>query len=105
MNTTIGFTLSAIVVMSLYAGHVRAEQPDWYRQQLFEPSESQLAMEARGRVTIYDGLRDIDVQRALDEQFDRIESMMFTGTVMTDENGELLRDEVTGEVLVENDGC
>ena len=105
MNTAISLTITAVAAMSLYAGNVRAELSDWYRQQLFDPGETQLAMEARGRVTIYDGLRDTDVQRALDEQFDRIDSMMFTGTVVTDEDGEPLRDEETGEVLVENDGC
>ena len=105
MDTLTSTLTTAIVAMTLYNGSVRADLADWYRQQLFEPGEQQLAMEERGRVMIYDGLRDTDVQRALDEQFDRVESMMFTGTVVTDEAGEPARDEETGEVLVENDGC
>ena len=81
------------------------QQTDWYLQQLFEPTSAQLQQEATGRVQIYSGLRDTDVSRALEEQFDRIEYMMFTGTIMTDASGAVLTDPETGEALVENDGC
>lgn len=85
---------------------VRADRlTDWYMQQLFEPTNAQLQQETAGRVKIYSGLRDIEVARALDEQFDRIEYMMFTGTIMTDVSGAVITDTETGEVLVENDGC
>lgn len=105
MNSLIKLISITVVIVSMYAGNTRADSLDWYQQQLFSPTERQLAMEALGRVTIYDGLRDTDVQRALDEQFDRVESMMFTGTVVTDGQGNPVRDRETGEVLVENDGC
>ena len=39
------------------------------------------------------------------EQYDRIESMMFVNTVVTDDDGVPLTDPKTGEFLVENDGC
>lgn len=102
LNNLISIT---VIAMALYAGNSRADVLDWYKQQLFEPGGQQLAMEQRGRVMIYDGLPDTEVQRALDEQFQRIQSMMFTGTVVTDEQGEPVRDRETGELLVENDGC
>jgi hypothetical protein len=105
MNTVTTLTSIAIIAGSLFTGNAQAELRDWYKQQLFEPSPQQLAMEQRGRIMIYDGLRDTDVQLALDEQFDRVESMMFTGTIMTDGEGEPLVDSDTGEVLVEDDGC
>jgi hypothetical protein len=105
MNTVTTLTSIAIIAGSLFTGNARAELLDWYKQQLFEPSPQQLVMEQRGRIMIYDGLRDKDVQRAMDEQFDRVESMMFTGTVVTDGQGEPLIDDQTGEMLVENDGC
>jgi len=63
---------------------------------LFTPSAAVLDAEARGRVMIYDGLRYATVTHAMDEQFDRIENMMFVGTVIEQEDGEL---------AVEEDGC
>lgn len=105
MNTVNRLTTITIIAIFLHAGYAHADVLDWYKKQLFEPTETQLAMEQRGRVMIYDGLRDTDVQRALDEQFERVDAMMFTGTVVTDEQGEPARDKETGEVLVENDGC
>jgi len=105
MYTLTNMISITIVAMALYAGNARADVLDWYKQQLFEPTGQQLAMEQRGRVMIYDGLPDTEVRRALDEQFERVQSMMFTGTVVTDEQGEPVRDDETGELLVENDGC
>jgi hypothetical protein len=45
---------------------------------------------------IYDGLRYATVTRAMDEQFDRIENMMFVGTLIEREDGDF---------EVEEDGC
>jgi len=105
MNTVNTLTSIAIIAGSLFTGIAQADLRDWYMQQLFEPSPEQLAMEQHGRIMIYNGLHDTDVQLALDKQFDRVESMMFTGTVVTNEQGEPAIDMETGEVLVENDGC
>jgi hypothetical protein len=63
---------------------------------LFEPGEATLQAEKRGRVMIYDGLDEEVVDRALDEQFDRIEHMMFTRIRHTGPDGI---------VIVEDDGC
>lgn len=46
-------------------------------RRLFEPTPSELAQEEKGRIYIYDGLRDKDVQRAMEQEFDRVENMMF----------------------------
>jgi hypothetical protein len=76
----------------------------WQVKRLFEPTPQQLADERRGKVFIYEGLKDKDVNRAMKEQFDRVHAMMFTGVVVTDTGGEPVRDN-TGEVVVEQDGC
>jgi hypothetical protein len=47
---------------------------------LHRPSAALRASERRGRVTIYDEIPVGEVERALDEQFDRIDSMMFVRT-------------------------
>ena len=61
------------------------------------PFGSQLKLEQRGRIMIYDGMTDTQITKAMDTQFDRIESMMFVRTIVT--NNE------TGELMVEDDGC
>jgi hypothetical protein len=65
---------------------------------LLNPIRAQLNAEARGRVMIYDGLEEAVVDRALDEQFDRIEHMMFTRTRQTPADDEDI-------AVVEDDGC
>lgn len=86
------------------AGPTQAGQ-SWQEKMLFNPPTSQLEREQRGSIMIYDGLRDAQITRALDTQFDRIQSMMFIRTIVTDSAGEAVHDEETGEVVVEDDGC
>ena len=71
---------------------------------LFEPSQPQLRREANGHIYIYDGLTDRVVNQAMDEQFSRIQNMMFVGTIVTDDQGEPAVDD-QGEVIAEDDGC
>ena len=77
----------------------------WQEKMLFNPSASQLELEKRGTIMIYDGFKDTQITRAMDTQFDRIQSMMFVRTIATDSKGETLRDKDTGDVVVEDDGC
>ena len=65
---------------------------------LFDPTQAQLTAEQHGRVMIYDGLDSEVVERALDEQFDRIEHMMFIRTQQMPTDGE-------DDEIVEDDGC
>lgn len=66
---------------------------------LFNPSNSQLQAEARGRIMIYDGLDNAIVERAMDEQFDRIEHIMFVRIRNTHNT------QPDSEVFYDDDGC
>ena len=78
---------------------------NWQKDILFKPSKQQLEREKKGHVMIYDGLTDKMVSQALDMHFNRIESMMFTRTIVTDDKGEPEIDPLTGEVITEDDDC
>ena len=76
----------------------------WELRRLNEPTATELAQERAGKVFIYDGLTDRQVDQALDAHFARIEYMMFVGTVKTDATGEARHDE-QGNVQTESGGC
>lgn len=69
---------------------------DFQLRRLLSPTENQYVAEAKGKVYIYDGMNSSQVDIAMDDHFDRIDSMMFTRIVHTSTNGEY---------YVENDGC
>lgn len=69
------------------------------------PIPQELQDEHSGKVYIYDGLTDREVDQALDNHFQRIESMMFVGTVKTDEQGQPLIDTESGKPMQESGGC
>ncbi|MGD8310876.1 MAG: hypothetical protein PVG98_15675 [Chromatiales bacterium] len=75
------------------------------QRRLFEPTDAERAAERQGRIYIYDGLSDRDIQRAMQHHFDRIENMMFIRTIKTDTEGRFKRDPDTGHVEVMDDGC
>ena len=85
-----------------------ASEHEWQLQLLFEPRASQQKSEQRGRIFIYSDLTDTVVEKAMDEEFDRIEHMMFVRTVSTDADGEVemvANEEGEMVAVVEEDGC
>ena len=60
---------------------------------LFTPTKSDLEAEAKGRVMIYDSLKNETVEKALDEQFWRIDKMMFIRTQYVQEDGDYKTEE------------
>ena len=99
----------ALVVDAFHPETAHAETLDkylqWQHDLIFNPTASQLRREQRGGIFIFDGLKDKTVELAMDTQFDRIDSMMFVGTIVTDNRGEPLTDAQSGEPQVEDDGC
>ena len=69
---------------------------NYYENALLTPSDSLLKADARGRIMIYDGLDIATVKKAMDEQFERIDNMMFVG---------IHHPAANGEVVAEDDGC
>jgi hypothetical protein len=96
---------AVLTALTTVAGADEERMRDWQISMLFNPNEHQLEVEDKGRVMIYDGLYSAEVNQAMEQQFDRIEHMMFTNTIMTDEAGKPLRNPKTGLVMVEEDGC
>jgi hypothetical protein len=77
----------------------------WQLDRIHAPTGQQLVREQAGRVSIFDGLRDSDVELAMDIQFDRVASMMFVRTVVTDDTGTPRRDQHNGGYILEDDDC
>lgn len=71
---------------------------EWQLRRLFEPTRAERQAERAGQIMIYEALTFSDVQRALDAEFDRIESMMFIRTRQP-------VPEDPAAYLVEDDGC
>jgi hypothetical protein len=97
--------VSGALLVALAAPVVAVDVREIELRRLFEPSAAEQQDEARGRVYIYDGLRDTDIERAMDQEFARIESMMFIRVKLTDEQGEVRKDPETGAELVVDDDC
>jgi hypothetical protein len=70
-----------------------------------QPSPQELETERMGNVYIYDRLTEREVDTALNTHFDRIQHMMFVGTVKTDTSGKALQDPVSGQSIQESGGA
>lgn len=99
-------TVSSLIAALITATGANAESDDrgWQLKKLFSPTSQDLAREADGRVFIFDGLRDADVELAMQSEFERVGSMMFVRTRITDRSGAPLRDK-TGGYVTEDDDC
>ncbi|MGB5452256.1 MAG: hypothetical protein WBN00_09200 [Sedimenticolaceae bacterium] len=99
-------TVSSLIAVLITATGAGAESDDrgWQLKKLFSPTSQDLAREAAGRVFIFDGLRDTDVELAMQSEFERVGSMMFVRTRITDRPGALLQDK-TGAYVTEDDDC
>ena len=83
MKPTLLLFLSGVLLTQTASAIKAAEyvgSEEWQQRRLFTPTPSELQQETSGRIFIYDGLMEADLERALDEQFQRVESMMFIRT-------------------------
>lgn len=101
MKPILPLILAAAAVTPLMAADVRNIE----LRRLFEPTPSELQAERSGRIFIYEGLTDRDVDNAMEREFDRIEHMMFIRVKKTDAKGEVQKDAETGAAVVYDDGC
>lgn len=96
-NTDLNHFKRVLVVLMLICTTTSAFAMDSYQKKmLFTPSDSMLKAEAKGRIMIYDGMESEMVDKAMNEQFDRIDNMMFIRIHHTQDGGGY---------LVEDDGC
>jgi len=80
----------------MFTGTSAFAEDSYQIKMLFTPTESMLMTEAEGNIMIYEGLDSETVDRAMNEQFDRIDNMMFVRIQHVQDDGEY---------LVEDDGC
>ena len=108
-------SIKKIVALILIAGfnqqvlaltdQVASDKDSWQMRLIYQPGAVTLERERNGFVMIYDGFNDLEVNTIMDDKFNRIENMMFTRVKLTGNNGQVLKDPVTGDELVEEDGC
>lgn len=110
MKLKLGLTI-CFVFTSCLCAHQALADPDepvdspWQVNRLLHPNARQVALEQSGKVFVYYSLTDKLVDRAMSDNFDRIEYMMFARTIKTNNRGEPLRNRRTGELVAEDDGC
>ena len=97
--------LFATTGASVFAESDDAVHTSWQLQRLFDPTPGQVQRESDNRVFIYNELPDTVIDRALNEQFNRVDRMMFTGTIVTDNEGSPIVNPDTGEPVTIDDGC
>lgn len=99
-------TLLALGAIQATAKSADANDPSdsWQQNALFNPGSYTEWRDSKGLVSIYDGMTDTEVSHFMDDQFGRIQNVMFTRVKITDASGAVQKD-VDGEDLVMDDDC
>ena len=95
----------AVLSVALSACASVTQPLTWQQRRLEQPTTAELQWERNNHVMIYEGMKDTEVNHALEDHFNRVQSMMFVNTVVTDDKGNPAKDPESGEVVTENDGC
>jgi hypothetical protein len=75
-----------------FASANAADVRDIEMRRLFQPTQNEIRSEAAGKIYIYDGMRESDIERAMDEEFDRVDNMMFIRVKPTSANEYIVDD-------------
>jgi hypothetical protein len=106
MEHSILIAAMAIGIVFLSATAQAKDLRDIELRRLFEPTRAELRQERAGRVYIYDGLKEADIERAMREQFSRLDSMMFIRVKPTPAPPQEDQIEVpTPAYYYQDDGC
>ncbi|TVP77742.1 hypothetical protein [Thioalkalivibrio sp.] len=100
----LGAVPASMVLAETPGAAVPVYADNWQLRRLMQPTESELLREALGEVVIYDGLTDKQVESAMSLHPHRIRSMMFVGTVITDDDGAPQMDD-SGRFVLQDEGC
>jgi hypothetical protein len=86
------FLTISFILSSVFAAHVSADinYSKIDEQLLLNPPSAGIKDQT---VTIYSEVRNQTIDKALDNQFERIENMMFVNTIIESETGELAYDD------------
>ncbi|MCG7983715.1 MAG: hypothetical protein JAY90_13325 [Candidatus Thiodiazotropha lotti] len=103
--TFIPIVISLVTVSNCQAVSAEFDPDDWQMRRLMSASESDVRAESAGLVMIYDGLTDKPISPALERHFNRIDAMIFNSVIITDSAGLPKQNPLTGEILIEQDGC
>ena len=93
------------VNIDIYQNWMASQQITWQQRRLNYPTIEELQWERNNHIMIYENLTDQEVEHAVDKHFNRVQSMMFVNTVVTDHDGSPLEDPDTGKIVTEDDGC
>ena len=94
-----------LVFVALSGCAYSAQPLTWQQRRLEYPTAAELQWERNNHVMIYEGMTDREVEHALAAHFNRVQSMMFVNTVVTDNKGKPVKDPESGIVETEDDGC
>jgi len=75
-------TLTNVYAETLFAGLHGVQY-----KRLITPSNQQTKKESEGKVYLYIAMKDKEVEKVLDSDFDRIENFLFMSVIVTDKTG------------------
>ena len=100
--------LLALVALSFATFAEDSPNQGWQLQMLLAPTPQQIALEQqKSRVFIYSRVKEPDLDRAMDEQFGRVEHMMFINTLVPEPESKAEAMQPAGKTTwgEQDDGC